>query len=269
MPRKAIGRGLSALINEKSDNVVYIQIDRIKPNPFQPRKYPSEEIEEMAKSIEEHGVIQPLIVTRRGDDFVLVAGERRLRGAEKAGLTRVPCILISVDDKEMLEIALVENLQRKDLNPVEEAEAYHILSTEFHLTHDQIAKRVGKDRSTITNSLRLLRLPLYVRELLRKGIISQGHARALLSLKDPGEMEKIARIVVKENWTVRKLENYIYKRKERKEKEKSLYITALTERLEEQLDTKVEIKGETRGKIIIYFYNQDELERIVARISRE
>ena len=267
MGRKAIGKGLEALIQDKTDEIVYIPINKIKSNPYQPRKEPDEKVEEIAESIKEHGIINPIRVAKRGDDFVLVAGERRLLGAKKANLKKIPCILINVTDKEMLEIALVENLQREDLDPVEEAEAYYLLATEFKLTHEQIAKIVGKDRTTITNTLRLLKLPLYVREELRKGNLTQGHARVLITLKDQYEMEKIAKIAIKENWTVRKIEKYIYKKNNKKTtKEEPLYIQAVKQELEKALDTKVEIKGENRGKLIIHFYNQNELERITTII---
>ncbi len=200
--KKVLGRGLGALIPGRAEaphqahgpGLMQVPIDHISPNPYQPRKTFNEaSIEELARSVRQHGIVQPLVVTRSGDRFKLIAGERRYRAAQKAGLQSVP-VIIKDDIKEgdALEIALIENIQREDLNPIEEASAYHQLHEDFGLTQEEISKRVGKERSTVANFLRLLKLPDSVKKLLASGQLSMGHARALLAVDSPKKQEQLA-----------------------------------------------------------------------------
>jgi ParB family chromosome partitioning protein len=221
MRKRALGKGLEALIPAK-DKAVFqegyrmVSIQDVKPNPYQPRaKIQESEIKDLILSIKEKGVIEPLIVRREDEKFVLAAGERRLKAAQLAGLKEVPVVIRDLTNQELLEIGLIENLHRKDLDPIEEANAYDELNKNFGLTHDQIAALVGKDRSTITNTLRLLTLPKKIRNYLRSGKLSQGHARTLLSIEDEIKMLQIAERIVKEEVSVRAAEALV-KRLQRK-----------------------------------------------------
>src|SRR5438477_4272058 len=203
-----------------------LSLDQIAPNPYQPRKTFNEaSIEELARSVRTHGIVQPLVVTRAGDKFKLIAGERRFRAAQKAGLATVP-VLVKDDLKagDALQIALIENIQREDLNPIEEATAYHQLHQEFGLTQEEISKRVGKERSTVANFLRLLKLPESVKKLLASGQLSMGHARALLAIDSPKKQEQLAERVVKKNLNVRQTEALAAPKTPKKaEKEKDVF----------------------------------------------
>jgi len=213
-PKKALGRGLSALIPQKGEtpatagSLAEIPLDRISANPYQPRKVFNEQaLDDLARSVREHGIVQPLVVTRAGDRFRLIAGERRFRAAQRAGLSSVPAVIKDLQKEgDALQIALIENIQREDLNPIEEANAYHQLHDEFGLTQEEISKRVGKERSTVANFLRLLKLPEAVRQRLASGQLSMGHARALLSLDSAKKQEALADRIVKNSLNVRQTE---------------------------------------------------------------
>lgn len=273
MRKRALGKGLEALIPAK-DKAVFqegyrmVSIQDIKPNPYQPRaKIQESEIKDLILSIKEKGVIEPLIVRREDEKFVLAAGERRLRAAQLAGLKEVPVVIRDLTNQELLEIGLIENLHRKDLDPIEEANAYDELNKKFGLTHDQIAALVGKDRSTITNTLRLLTLPKKIRNYLRSGKLSQGHARTLLSIEDEIKMLQIAERIVKEEVSVRAAEALV-KRLQRKPRilpgpEKSANLLILEDELSKLLHTKVTIEWKkNKGSITIHCFSLEDFTRI-------
>jgi len=278
--KKVLGRGLGALIPAKetppaTPGLMVLALDQIAPNPYQPRKTFNEgSIDELARSVREHGIVQPLVVSRFGDRYRLIAGERRYRAAQKAGLTSVP-VVIKDDLKEgdALQIALIENIQREDLNPIEEAMAYHQLHEEFGLTQEEISKRVGKERSTVANFLRLVKLPEPVKKLLASGQLSMGHARALLAVESPKKQEQLADRVVKRNLSVRQTEMLASNSNgkqpaEKKEKEKDVFTRDAEEKLQRTLRTKVEIDRKRRGGVIrIRFASEDDLIRIYDDIT--
>ncbi len=220
MGRRALGRGLNALMpgaSEPSTGILEVDIDALMPNPLQPRQQLDDErLQELANSIRESGVIQPLVVRRRDNRYEIVAGERRWRAAQLAGLKKVPVVVRDVSDEEQLVLALIENIQREDLNPVEEASAYQSMVRDFHMTQEEIATRVGKPRATIANYLRLLKLPEPIQAMLIREELTMGHAKALLGLKNPREQVALARRVAREGWTVRKLEAWVQKRREQR-----------------------------------------------------
>jgi ParB family transcriptional regulator, chromosome partitioning protein len=285
--KKALGRGLGALIPTRpaepapaaasapapvpGAGLALVPIEQISPNPFQPRKTFNEgSIEELARSVREHGIVQPLVVTRIGDNkYRLIAGERRFRAAQKAGLEQVPVVVKeTMTDSDVLQIALIENIQREDLNPIEEAYAYHQLHEEFGLTQEEISKRVGKERSTVANFLRLLRLPDPVKKLLAAGQLSMGHARAILAVDSPKKQEQLAERVVKRNLNVRQTEMLAAeaspKAAAEPEKEKDVFTRDAEERLQRTLRCKVEIDRKRRGGVIhVRFSSEDELIRLV------
>jgi len=278
--KKVLGRGLGALIPQRpaeapapasqSAGLMHVAIDQIAPNPYQPRKTFNEaSIEELARSVRQHGIVQPLVVTRAGDRFKLIAGERRYRAAQKAGLTSVPVVVKEMmGEGDALQIALIENIQREDLNPIEEALAYHQLHEEFGLTQEEISKQVGKERSTVANFLRLLKLPENVKKLLASGQLSMGHARALLAVESPKKQEQLADRVVKRNLNVRQTEMLASesspKTVEKKEKEKDVFTRDAEDKLQRTLRTKVEIDRKRRGGVIhIRFSSEDDLIRVV------
>ncbi|MEO8382139.1 MAG: ParB/RepB/Spo0J family partition protein [Acidobacteriota bacterium] len=285
--KKALGRGLGALIPSRpaepppppplpaSSGLANVPIDQISPNPYQPRKtFNDSSIEELARSVREHGIIQPLVVTRTGDNkYRLIAGERRFRAAQKAGLTQVPVVIKeSMADGDILQVALIENIQREDLNPIEEAYAYHQLHQEFSLTQEEISKRVGKERSTVANFLRLLRLPDSVKKLLASGQLSMGHARAILAVESARKQEQLAERVVKRNLNVRQTEMLAAEsspKAEQPEKEKDIFTQDAEEKLAKALRSKVEIDRKRRGGVIhIRFGSEDELIRLVEELMR-
>lgn len=253
-------------------------IEEIHPNPEQPRKVLAEdELEEMARSIREHGIVQPLLVRARkpaeGGGYLLVAGERRWRGAQRAGLREVPVIVREVTDAKAFELALVENVVRADLDPIEEAEAYRHLADVYGYTQDQIAERVGKDRATIANALRLLKLPQEVRAMVQAGRLSMGHARALLGLEDAELIARTARRVVARQLSVRATEELVRRERhgapQRPEKQKSANVRDLEERLMRALGARVRVndRGDGKGgKIEIDYANLDDLERLLDRL---
>jgi ParB family transcriptional regulator, chromosome partitioning protein len=276
--KKVLGRGLGALIPQRQEpleaqvtpGLAEIPISQIQPNPFQPRKTFNEaSIEELARSVRQHGIVQPLVVTRAGDKYKLIAGERRFRAAQKAGLTTVPALIKEMmQEGDALQIALIENIQREDLNPIEEALAYHQLHDDFQLTQEEISQRVGKERSTVANFLRLLKLPDPVKKLLASGQLSMGHARALLAIDSPKKQEQLADRVVRKNLNVRQTEMLASesspKTVEKKEKEKDVFTRDAEDKLQRTLRTKVEIDRRRRGGVIhIRYGSEDELIRVV------
>ncbi len=248
-------------------------IEEIKPNPFQPRKaFVDEQLQELVASIQEKGILQPLIVRRKGNGFELIAGERRWRAAQKAGLKEVPIVIKDVSESELLELSLIENIQRENLNPVEEGEAYKRLMEQFHLTQEEISKQVGKDRTTITNAVRLLKLPQDIRQSLIDGSISMGHARAFLSLDGPEKQRLALKKVLAGAFSVRQTENLVKRMGRRPSPAFSKKIedwNPLLEELQRSLGTKVRITSRgKRGKIEIDFYSRDELDRIIDLLRR-
>jgi len=269
LSKRRLGRGLSALIPDadEEDGVREVELGLIKPNPYQPRtEFDDQKLEELARSIEEHGVIQPIIVRKKDDGYELVAGERRWRAAKKAGIRKIPAIVKEYSDGQMLEIALLENLQREDLNPIEEATAYKQLIEDLGITQEALSKRIGKSRSVIANSIRLLNLPEEIQELLAKGKITTGHARALLSLDDEKEQKQMAQKILEKDLTVREIERLVKKpKKQNKRKEETNpLITHLEDRLKQFFGTKVKVRsGKNKGKIEIEYYSEEDLERIL------
>ena len=275
MERRALGRGISALIPEKEiaakNEVLYVQTGQIKPNPFQPREdFDPQSIEELAQSIKEKGVIQPLLVRRKGDNFELIAGERRLRAAQQLGIKEVPIIVKEVDDKDSLELALIENIQRQNLNPIEEAHAYQYLLDKFQVTQEKISEAMGKSRASIANILRLLNLPQEIQMEMKKGRISFAHGRALLELGDINEQRRLGHEVIAKELSVRELENLIKMHRPRGAKRKIApgardpYVAVLEEELQHILATKVRIsKRKKRGHVNIEFFSQEDLDRIM------
>ena len=273
--RKVLGRGLGALIPQRAEpahahapGMAQIPIDQIQPNPYQPRRTFNEaSIDELARSVREHGIVQPLVVMRAGDKYKLIAGERRFRAAQKAGLATVPVVVKdALKSGDALQLALVENIQREDLNPMEEANAYHQLHDEFGMTQEEIARRVGKERSTVANFLRLLRLPASVKELLASGQLSMGHARALLAVESAKKQEALAERVVKHDLNVRQTEVLASEKPkpQKKEQPKDVFTRDAEEKLQRALRTKVAIDRKRRGGVIrIQFGSEDELIRVV------
>lgn len=282
MAKKGLGKGLSALIpmvdDEVKEYVKEISIKKIKKNPYQPRKYFNEEkLNELVLSIKEHGIVQPLLVRKIGNNYELVAGERRLRAAEKAGITSIPVVVNNFSEKEMLEIALIENIQREDLNPLEEGEAYRRLMDEFGFTQEKLAERIGKSRSVIANTLRLLNLDSEVKKLLSAGKITAGHARCLAGVAETEVQRETAREIIKKNLSVRDVEKLISKRKNeannktgvKKKINPDPYILEMEEKLCRLFGTKVTIKeGKNKGKIEIEYYNPNDLERISEKLFK-
>lgn len=278
MERRALGKGLGALIPEKTaesathkEEIVYVQSGQIKPNPFQPREdFDQQSIEELAQSIKEKGVIQPLLVRRRGDNYELIAGERRLRAANSLGLKEIPIIVRDVSDQDSLELALIENIQREGLNPIEEAHAYQHLLDKFNVTQEKISEVLGKARVTITNTLRLLKLPHEIQDEMKKGRISFAHGRALLEVEDANQQRRLAQDIISKGLSVRELESLIKSSRPKVAKRKigagsrEPIVAILEEQLQHALATKVRIsKRKKRGHINIEFYSQEDLERIV------
>jgi len=275
MERKALGKGISALIPEREtglkNEIINVQTDQIKPNPFQPREdFNTQSIEDLAQSIKEKGVIQPLLVRRKGDYYELIAGERRLRAAHLLNIKEVPIIVKDAEDIDSLELALIENIQRQDLNPIEEAHAYQYLIDKFKVTQEKISEVLGKARVSITNTLRLLKLPQEIQAEIKKGRMSFAHGRALLEVEDINQQRRLAQEIISKGLSVRELENLIKRHRPRAIKRRigqstrEPYVAVLEEELQQILATKVRItKRKKRGDIAIEFYSQEDLERIV------
>ena len=278
MERKVLGRGLEALIPTQGEQgshekVRLLKISQIKASRFQPRlNFAQEKIDELAKSIKEKGVIQPLLVRSvGGDNFELIAGERRLRAAQKLGLAEVPAIIRRVADADLLEMSIIENIQREELNAIEEAKAYQRLAQEFGFTQDAIADRVGKDKSSISNLLRILNLPEKIQDYLSKDFITFGHAKALLSLPDAKNQIVFCEHIIKKSLSVRQAELIVSQKSRSKNRAKNspaasedADLKALEERLQHIFGTKVRIfHGKKRGKIEIEYYSLDDLDRVL------
>ena len=279
--KMALGKGLGALIpgiekEEARQDYFYCDIDLIRPNRFQPRAaFPVEDLQELADSIKTQGILQPLLVRKDDAGFELIAGERRLRAAKRAGLTQVPVVIKRVNDDKLLEISLVENIQRENLNPIEEAEAYHRLITQLNLTQDQASARVGKSRSAVANFLRLRQLPDQIKDSIVDGALSMGHARALLGAETSAQQLTAWRAVVSRKLSVRETENLIRRLKSEKKKPVSrdrseqIYLNGLAEDLSRHLGTKILIKKDgKKGKVEIEFYSNDDLERLIERLKK-
>ncbi|MCR4336641.1 MAG: ParB/RepB/Spo0J family partition protein [Candidatus Omnitrophica bacterium] len=287
--RLALGKGLSALIPEKSaqspsseessvplQGVAYLKTNLILDNSLQPRRtYDDHKLNELKESIKEKGIIQPIVVREKGGRYEVVAGERRLRAARALGLEEIPVIIKQVDDREALVLALVENIQREELNPIEEALAFRQLIEEFGFSQAIVAQSVGKDHSTINNVLRLLKLPLTIQQSLIDGNLSMGHARALLSIENPQEQEQLFRLVISKGLSVREVENRVKAIVQKaapqkiRVKQKSHEYVFLEEEMQRSLGTKVRIEPhKKRGKIVIEYYSPEDLERILQLIKR-
>lgn len=281
MQKQALGKGLGALIpdlsslddkDRKALGIHEIELDKIVPNEYQPRKtFQDEALKELAASIREHGVIQPVIVHRIGANYGLIAGERRWRASRLAGLKTIPALVKDATKRELLEQALIENIQREDLNPIEAAEAYKRLQDEFKLTQEDLAKRVGKERSTVTNFLRILSLPKEVKQELGAGKLSMGHAKALLSLERGRDQIQTALMIVKKGLSVREAETLASRLKnpvKGKKARQSHELKSVEEKLKKTLGTKVSIAATARGgRIIIEYYSTEELDRILEKIG--
>jgi len=277
--RRGLGKGLEALIPSaglvEGPAVKEIPIDDIIPNPYQPRhSLDVESLEELAQSIKEHGLIQPLIVTLADEPgkYQLIAGERRWQAAKMAGFSVVPAIIKEATPRQMLELALVENLQRADLNPLEEAEAYRYLMEEFGLTQEEVARRVGKSRAAVANTVRLLRLPDEVKKALAEGLITEGHARALLAL--PGRELQVQglKAILKKGLNVRQTEELVRRMQEGKPRPQkpvpSPETRALEEKFRQALGTKVQlVRGKKGGRLVIFFYSEEELQALYERLA--
>jgi len=291
---KGLGKGLGAIFpeihseeaeSEESGKVVEIPLDQIAPNPRQPRKeFNQEKLEELADTIATHGVIQPVVVQKSGDGFILIAGERRVRASQIAGLTSIPALVKEYSSSELMEITLVENLQREDLNPIEEALAYHQLIEEFGLTQENLAKRLGRSRSAITNSLRLLTMADTLKHYLLEGKLTAGQIRPMLALESVKEQEELAKNAAKNQWSARKIEQIVKNSKDaskdKKEVKKEvnenedpvqqMMQQELEEKIRRKYGTKVAIKkGVKEGKIELFYYGNDDLERLVSLLLND
>ena len=273
--RRGLGKGLEALI-PSAPGVNEVAVDSIIPNPMQPRQMLDQEaLEELATSIREQGVVQPLVVTKVEGGYQLLVGERRWRAARLAGLDVVPVVVRDVSPQQMLELALVENLQREDLNPLEAASAYNHLLEEFGMTQQQVADKVGKNRVTVTNTLRLLKLPAEVKEALLQGKITEGHARAMLSLRSEKAQLQVLRAVLKSGLSVRQTEEMVRRLTEEPRPgpspdRKPPELKALEDEFRQALGTKVNLtRGSKGGRLVIYFYSEEELQGIYDHIVRD
>jgi ParB family chromosome partitioning protein len=280
MEHKALGKGLSALIPDQpasvdnSVRVLMLKVEDIHPNPYQPRvEFKQEELDDLANSIKEKGVIQPLLVRPKPGGYELIAGERRLRAAKSLGLSEVPVIVKDVDDRDSLELALIENVQRSQLNAIEEARAYQYMMDKFNMTQEEVGQVLGKSRVSVANVLRLLKLTPEVQDEIKTGRISFGHGKALLEVEDPNRQRFLTQIAISKSLSVRELEGLI---KDLRPKRPKLTVrvpgvdpvtAVLGEELQQLLGTKVRIvKNKKRGHIIVEFYSQEDLERIVSKL---
>lgn len=281
MTRKALGRGLSALLPERipsagADELMELDIDRVVPNENQPRStFHEDKLEELAQSIREVGVMQPIVVRRVGPNYQIIAGERRWRAAQRAGLTRIPAVVKEVPDEKVLELALIENIQREELTPIEEAHAYQRLMEEMGWTQEELAAHVGKDRATVSNMVRLLRLPLDVQKLVEDRVISMGHARALLSLNNDALQRKLAQVIAEKQLSVRDAEALVKRAIKGEtvvaptaERPVDPNVKAAEDRLSKTLNTKVRIAAKGRGgSIEIEYYSAEDLDRIYSWLT--
>jgi ParB family chromosome partitioning protein len=285
MKRQALGKGLSSLIPEPpaarpDPGLLMLDVDRIQPSQYQPRM-DFAGLEGLVESIRENGIVQPVVVRQEGERYELIAGERRWRAAQLAGMTRIPVVVRKVAQDRVLELALVENIQRKDLNPIEEARAYDLLISQMNLSQAEIAKRVGKERSSVANSLRLLKLPDKIQRMLQDGGLTSGHAKAIVAISDAATQIRVADEVVRRLLSVRETETLVARLQSQDVAEKAGHaagapaqaedpnVRAAEEQLQHRLGTKVRIvrRGE-RGKIEIEFYSEEELDRLFTAIVR-
>ncbi|MBR3168265.1 MAG: ParB/RepB/Spo0J family partition protein [Erysipelotrichaceae bacterium] len=279
MAENRLGRGLTELFGSNVDDLIeeiasgdrdknILPISEIRPNPYQPRKnFDQDKLKELAESIREHGVFQPIIVRKAIDGYELIAGERRLRASKLAGKEDIPAIVVEFSDQEMMEISLLENIQREDLNAVEEAAAYSQLIEKIGYTQEELAKHIGKSRTHITNMLRLLRLPDDIKEKVRSGKLSYGQARTLLAAEDEEKMHELAERAVREGLSVRDLEKLVSEKpaeKKKKEVRRNPYYEDVRSRLEKQFGTGVEVK---KNKMVIYYNSDEDLNRILEKMS--
>ena len=281
MEHRALGKGLNALIpeaeSEKGARVLILNVTQIKPNPLQPREnFSPEEMAELVGSIREKGVIQPVLVRTRSDGYELIAGERRLRAARMLNMQEIPAIIKDVDDKDSLELALIENIQRQNLNAIEEARAYQYLIDKFQMSQDELGQVMGKARVSVTNILRLLKLPLEIQDEIKQGRISLGHGKALLEVEDVNRQRFLTQVAISKSLSVRELECLIKNSRPRKNKltvkmgTVDPVVAVLENELQQALATKVRIvKKKKRGHIVVEFYSQEDLERVVDKIRGE
>jgi ParB family transcriptional regulator, chromosome partitioning protein len=269
---KGLGKGLGALIQNEEEQVQEVSVKDLRPNPYQPRKvFDQKAIDELKESIQEHGILQPIVARKSIKGYEIVLGERRFRAASEAGLKTVPVIVKDYSEQKMMEVALIENLQREDLNPVEEAQAYEKLIEHLQLTQEELASRVGKSRPHIANHIRLLQLPNPVLELLSNGMITMGHGRALLGLKKKSKMQQVVQRITDEGLNVRQLEKLIQdinmnvsRGTKKKAPQNNVFFKEKESSLRDRFGTSVSIKKSKRkGKIEIEFFSQDDLERIL------
>jgi len=278
MTRKALGRGLSALLREvetASAGLEQVPVDLIDPNPFQPRSaFPEETLTGLAESIRSSGVLQPILVRRVDGKYQLIAGERRLRAARMAGLQAVPAVIRDLGDRETLELAVTENVMREDLNPIEVAHAYDSLQERFQLSHEEIAARIGINRSTVSNTLRLLGLPEQIQNMVANGDVSAGHARALLGLQSADRQNELAQLIAKRGLSVRQVESIVASAQSAPEAQRVARkvdpnTRAAALEMERSLGTRVRIVGsENRGKIEISYFSGDDLQRLYELLTR-
>ena len=278
---RRLGKGLDALISSLSvnedDKIVEIPLAQLRPNPYQPRKNFSEEaIRELAESIREHGVLQPIIVREALKGYEIIAGERRFRASQMLGRATIPAVVRAYDDEQVMEIALIENLQREDLNALEVAAAYQNIMDRFSLKQEELAAKVGKSRSHIANFLRLLSLPQEVKDHVSRGTLSMGHARTLAAIKDEARCRELARMAVAKNWSVRELEEAVQNLDRKAKKPRSAarssrrdpYLEEIERNLREKFKTTVRIRaGRDRGKIEFSYYGQNDLERLLQMLQ--
>lgn len=279
--RKALGKGLKALIPDapppgrEENNIQFVEVAKISPNPFQPRiKFNPESLAELKNSINEKGVIQPITVRRHDDGYQLIAGERRLRAVKDLGLESIPAYILDVrSDEEMMELSIIENIHREDLNPIDIANGYRRLIDECHLTQEEVAQKVGKDRTTVTNFLRLLKLPRQIQTSVENGELSMGHARALLSVSDRQRQIELWKKIIKNDLSVRKVEQLAKAENLDKPQKKPLpekaqyYLEDAEQKLRLRLATKVKIKPKSKGgSIEIEYYSDDDLDRLISII---
>lgn len=278
---KGLGKGISALFPSEDlhseNSVEVLAVSKIAANPFQPRKkFEEDSLKELSESIKEHGIIQPIVVRNKGKRYEIVVGERRYRAAKMAGISEVPVIIKDLSEQEMMEFAILENLQREDLTPIEEAEAYQSLMLNLNITQDQLAHRLGKSRPYIANIVRLLQLPDSIREKVNEGELSIGQGRTLLGLKNKRRISEVAQKVLKEQMNVRQLEALVHQyntpvsRETSKNKKKDVFVKATESQLRDFFGTQVQIsKTKRKGKIEIEFYNDDDLQRILELLNIE
>jgi ParB family chromosome partitioning protein len=278
MKKRALGKGLKAFLPEdysilKDEKYVDVDVEDLRPNPLQPRQdFDPQSLAELASSIKETGILQPLVVVPEGNHYKIVVGERRWRAAQKIGLTKIPAIVRHLSEKEQIEASLVENLQRQDLNPIEIAYAYQKLVQELHFTQEDVADRVGKDRASVANTLRLLKLPPEVQKMVAEGKISMGHARAIITLENPDQQIFISRLVIERDLSVREVEKMMAEKRRPSasgpKKEMDPNLLALQDEMVKILGTKVAISGNAeKGIIKLFYFSLEDLNRLFEKIK--